>query len=87
MAAPKPNFLVIFGDDIGWSNISAYHHGMLGYQTPNIDRLAHEGAMFTDYYTQQSCTAGRAAFVLGQHPYRTGLLTIGMPGSPHWAVT
>ncbi|HXD96323.1 MAG TPA: arylsulfatase [Candidatus Acidoferrum sp.] len=83
MAAPKPNFLVIFGDDIGWSNISAYHHGMLGYQTPNIDRLAHEGAMFTDYYTQQSCTAGRAAFVLGQHPYRTGLLTIGMPGSPH----
>src|SRR5262245_19773997 len=79
----KPNILVIFGDDIGWSNISAYNHGMLGYKTPNIDRLAKEGAMFTDYYTQQSCTAGRAAFILGQHPFRTGLLTIGMPGSPH----
>jgi arylsulfatase len=79
----KPNILVIFGDDIGWSNISAYNHGMLGYQTPNIDRLAKEGAMFTDYYTQQSCTAGRAAFILGQHPFRTGLLTIGMPGSEH----
>jgi arylsulfatase A-like enzyme len=78
-----PNILVIFGDDIGWSNISAYNHGMLGYKTPNIDRLAKEGAMFTDYYTQQSCTAGRAAFILGQHPFRTGLLTIGMPGSPH----
>src|SRR5215470_3222250 len=79
----KLNILVIFGDDIGWSNISAYNHGMLGYKTPNIDRLAKEGAMFTDYYTQQSCTAGRAAFILGQHPFRTGLLTIGMPGSPH----
>ena len=79
----KPNILVIFGDDIGWSNISAYNHGLLGYQTPNIDRLAQEGAMFTDYYTQQRCTAGRAAFLLGQHPFRTGLLTIGMPGSPH----
>jgi arylsulfatase A-like enzyme len=79
----QPNILVIFGDDIGWSNISAYNHGMLGYKTPNIDRLAKEGAMFTDYYTQQSCTAGRAAFILGQHPFRTGLLTIGMPGSPH----
>lgn len=79
----KPNILVIFGDDIGWSNISAYNHGLLGYKTPNIDRLAQEGAMFTDYYTQQSCTAGRAAFILGQHPFRTGLLTIGMPGSPH----
>lgn len=79
----RPNILVIFGDDIGWSNISAYNHGMLGYRTPNIDRLAQEGAMFTDYYTQQSCTAGRAAFILGQHPFRTGLLTIGMPGSPH----
>jgi arylsulfatase A-like enzyme len=79
----QPNILVIFGDDIGWSNISAYNHGMLGYKTPNIDRLAKEGAMLTDYYTQQSCTAGRAAFILGQHPFRTGLLTIGMPGSPH----
>jgi len=77
----KPNFLVIWGDDIGWSNISNYNHGMMGYQTPNIDRIANEGAMFTDWYAQQSCTAGRAAFVLGQHPFRTGLLTIGMPGS------
>ncbi len=77
----KPNFLVIWGDDIGWSNISKYNHGMMGYKTPNIDRIANEGAMFTDWYAQQSCTAGRAAFVLGQHPFRTGLLTIGMPGS------
>lgn len=77
----KPNFLVIWGDDIGWNNISAYNHGMMGYKTPNIDRIAKEGAMFTDWYAQQSCTAGRAAFILGQHPFRTGLLTIGMPGS------
>ena len=61
----KPNILVIFGDDIGWSNLSCYNHGMMGYKTPNIDRIAKEGAMFTDYYTQQSCTAGRAAFILG----------------------
>jgi len=79
--AAKPNILVIWGDDIGWSNISVYNHGMMGYQTPNIDRIAKEGAMFTDWYAQQSCTAGRAAFILGQHPFRTGLLTIGMPGS------
>ena len=77
----KPNILVIWGDDIGWANISAYNHGIMGYQTPNIDRIAEEGAMFTDWYAQQSCTAGRAAFILGQHPFRTGLLTIGMPGS------
>jgi arylsulfatase A-like enzyme len=77
----KPNILVIWGDDIGWSNISKYNHGIMGYQTPNIDRVANEGAMFTDWYSQQSCTAGRAAFILGQHPFRTGLLTIGMPGS------
>lgn len=77
----KPNILVIWGDDIGWSNISKYNHGMMGYQTPNIDRIANEGVMFTDWYAQQSCTAGRAAFILGQHPFRTGLLTIGMPGS------
>ncbi len=77
----KPNILVIWGDDIGWANISAYNHGMMGYQTPNIDRIAKEGAMFTDWYAQQSCTAGRAAFILGQHPFRTGLLTIGMPGA------
>ena len=66
----KPNILVIWGDDIGWGNISAYNHGMMGYQTPNIDRIANEGAMFTDWYSQQSCTAGRAAFILGQHPFR-----------------
>ena len=77
----KPNVLVIWGDDIGWANVSAYNHGMMGYKTPNIDRLADEGALFTDWYAQQSCTAGRAAFILGQHPFRTGLLTIGMPGS------
>ena len=87
----KPNILVIFGDDIGYSNISAYSLGMLGYKTPNIDRLAKEGALFNDFYGQQSCTAGRSAFILGEHPFRTGLLTVGMPGSPHgipdWAPT
>lgn len=76
----KPNILVIFGDDIGTWNISAYHRGMMGGRTPNIDRIANEGAIFSDFYAQQSCTAGRAAFILGQHPFRTGLLTIGMPG-------
>ena len=76
----KPNILVIWGDDIGYSNISINSQGMMGYQTPNIDRIGHEGAVFTDWYAQQSCTAGRAAFILGQHPFRTGLLTIGMPG-------
>jgi arylsulfatase A-like enzyme len=81
LAQDKPNILVIWGDDIGWGNISAYNHGMMGYETPNIDRIANEGAMFTDWYAQQSCTAGRAAFILGQHPFRTGLLTIGMPGA------
>ncbi len=79
----KPNILVIWGDDVGVHNISAYNHGIMGYQTPGIDRLAKEGALFTDAYAQQSCTAGRASFILGQHPFRTGLLTIGMPGSPH----
>ena len=77
----KPNILVIWGDDIGVSNISAYHRGMMGGRTPNIDRIAKEGLLFTDYYAQQSCTAGRASFILGQNPFRTGLLTIGMPGS------
>lgn len=81
--AKRPNILVIWGDDIGVHNISAYNHGIMGYHTPNIDRIAREGAMFTDAYGEQSCTAGRAAFMLGQHPFRTGLLTIGMPGSPH----
>jgi len=89
--ARKPNILVIWGDDIGISNISAYNLGVMGYQTPNIDRIAREGAIFTDAYAQQSCTAGRASFILGQHPFRTGLLTIGMPGSPQgiptWAPT
>ncbi len=79
----KPNILVLWGDDIGVHNISAYNHGIMGYRTPNIDRIAKEGALFTDAYAQQSCTAGRASFILGQHPFRTGLLTIGMPGSPH----
>src|SRR5262245_11980743 len=76
----RPNILVIWGDDVGVHNISAYSHGIMGYKTPNIDRIAREGAMFTDFYAQQSCTAGRASFILG-HPFRTGLLTIGMPGS------
>ncbi len=80
-AQEKPNILVIFGDDVGMYNISAYHRGMMGGSTPNIDRIANEGALFTDYYAQQSCTAGRASFIMGQHPYRTGLLTIGMPGA------
>jgi len=80
-AQDKPNILVIWGDDIGYSNISINSQGMMGYQTPNIDRIGKEGAVFTDWYAQQSCTAGRAAFILGQHPFRTGLLTIGMPGS------
>ena len=64
-------------DDVGVWNISAYHRGMMGGRTPNIDRIANEGALFTDYYAQQSCTAGRAAFITGQHPFRTGLLTVG----------
>jgi arylsulfatase len=81
--AKKPNILIIWGDDIGIHNISAYSLGVMGYKTPNIDRIAREGALFTDAYAQQSCTAGRASFILGQHPFRTGLLTIGMPGSPH----
>ena len=80
-AADKPNILVIWGDDVGMWNISAYHKGMMGGSTPNIDRIADEGALFTDGYAQQSCTAGRASFILGQHPFRTGLLTIGMPGA------
>ena len=81
-AESKPNILVIWGDDIGWFNISAYNHGMMGYKTPNIDRLAHEGGMFTDWYAQQSCTAGRAAFITGQSPIRTGLTKVGLPGAP-----
>lgn len=83
VAADKPNIVVIWGDDIGVHNVSAYNHGIMGYHTPNIDRIAKQGALFTDAYAQQSCTAGRASFILGQHPFRTGLLTIGMPGSDH----
>jgi arylsulfatase A-like enzyme len=79
--APKPSILVIMGDDIGYWNISAYSRGMMGYHTPNIDRIAREGAIFTDYYGQQSCTAGRAAFITGQSPLRTGLLKVGLPGA------
>ena len=79
----RPNILIIMGDDIGIPQISAYSMGMMGYRTPNIDRIAREGAIFTDSYGQQSCTAGRASFILGQEPFRAGLLTIGMPGDPH----
>jgi arylsulfatase len=78
----KPNVLVIWGDDIGGFNISAYNRGVMGYRTPNIDRIAAEGAMFTDWYGQQSCTAGRAAFITGQSPIRTGLTKVGLPGAP-----
>ena len=78
----KPNILVIFGDDIGQSNISAYTHGLVGYQTPNIDRIAKEGLMFTDYYAENSCTAGRSSFITGQAPLRTGLSKVGAPGAP-----
>ncbi|MGB5201858.1 MAG: arylsulfatase [Sedimenticolaceae bacterium] len=77
----KPNILVIWGDDIGWNNPSAYHRGLMGYKTPNIDRIANEGALFTDWYGGQSCTAGRAAFITGQSPFRTGLLKVGLPGA------
>jgi arylsulfatase A-like enzyme len=77
----QPNILVIWGDDIGFWNISAYNQGMMGYRTPNIDRIAREGAMFTDWYGQQSCTAGRAAFVTGQVGFRTGMLKVGLPGA------
>ena len=76
----KPNIVVIMGDDIGRSNISAYTHGLMGYQTPNIDRIAKEGMMFTDYYAEQSCTAGRAAFITGQSVFRTGNSKVGLPG-------
>ncbi len=79
--AKRPNILVIFGDDIGWFNPSIYNHGLMGYKTPNIDRIGREGAMFTDWYGQQSCTAGRAAFITGQSPIRTGLTKVGLPGA------
>ena len=79
--ADKPNILIIWGDDIGWFNVSAYNHGIMGYRTPNIDRVFKEGCMFTDWYGQQSCTAGRAAFITGQSPIRTGLTKVGLPGA------
>ena len=80
-AAKKPNIVIIWGDDIGQSNISAYSRGLMGYQTPNIDRVAREGVMFTDYYSEQSCTAGRASFITGQSGLRTGLTKVGLPGA------
>ncbi len=79
--ADTPNILIIWGDDIGISNVSAYSDGLMGYRTPNIDRVGEEGVRFTDYYGEQSCTAGRAAFITGQNPYRTGLTKVGMPGA------
>ena len=82
VAKKKPNILIIWGDDIGGFNISAYNQGMMGYRTPNIDSIAKSGALFTDWYGQQSCTAGRAAFVTGQSPIRTGLTKVGLPGTP-----
>lgn len=80
-AADKPNILVIWGDDIGQSNISAYTMGLMGYRTPNIDRIAREGIIFTDYYAEQSCTAGRSSFIMGQSVFRTGLSKVGLPGA------
>ena len=81
MATKKPNILILWGDDIGIWNISHFSRGSMGYRTPNIDRIAEEGVTFTDYYSQQSCTAGRACFIAGQNPIRTGLTKVGMPGA------
>ena len=80
-AQDRPNILVIWGDDIGRSNISAYTMGMMGYRTPNIDRIANEGMLFTDHYAEQSCTAGRSSFIMGQSVFRTGLSKVGLPGA------
>ena len=77
----KPNILVIFGDDIGQTNVSAYADGIVGYRTPNIDRIADEGLRFIDYYAENSCTAGRSSFITGQTPKRTGLTKVGIPGA------
>ena len=77
-----PNILIVMGDDIGWFNLSVHNHGIMGYKTPNLDRIAHEGAMFTDAYAEQSCTAGRASFITGQHGLRTGMTKVGLPGVP-----
>ena len=81
LAQDKPNILVIWGDDIGQSNISAYTMGLVGYRTPNIDRVANEGMIFTDYYGEQSCTAGRSSYITGQSVFRTGLSKVGLPGA------
>src|SRR5579884_2390924 len=81
MPEKMPNILILWGDDIGIWNLSCFSHGSMGYRTPNIDRIAAEGALFTDYYSQQSCTAGRACFITGQNPIRTGLTKVGMPGA------
>ena len=81
IAQDKPNILIIWGDDIGWFNVSAYNQGMMSYETPNIDSIARDGIMFTDSYGENSCTAGRAAFITGQSPFRTGLLKVGLPGA------
>jgi arylsulfatase A-like enzyme len=78
-ATPKPNIVVIWGDDIGLTNLSCYSNGVMGYRTPNIDRIAQEGMCFTDYYGEQSCTAGRSSFITGQHGLRTGLTKVGFP--------
>src|ERR1700689_3342755 len=87
----KPNILVIMGDDVGWFNIGAYHRGIMSGKTPNLDKLASEGMMFTDYYAEASCTAGRANFITGELPLRTGLTTVGPAGAktglPAQAVT
>src|SRR3954465_10052938 len=82
MATDQPNVLLILADDVGWFDVGAYHRGLMGTKTPNIDRIAADGALFTDAYAQASCTAGRAAFITGQIPMRTGLTTVGMPGAP-----
>src|SRR5262245_43309058 len=78
----KPNIVAIMGDDIGWFNLSCYHGGIMASRTPNLDRLASQGMRFTDYYAEASCTAGRANFITGQVPIRTGLTTVGQAGSP-----
>jgi arylsulfatase len=81
MTTEQPNVLLILADDIGWFDVGAYHRGIMGCRTPNIDRIASEGVLLTDAYAQASCTAGRAAFITGQIPMRTGLTTVGMPGA------
>ena len=84
VADKKPNLLIIFPDDVGWQNVSAYGLGTMGYRTPHIDRIAREGVMFTDHYSQPSCTAGRAALITGQYPVRSGMTTVGRPGAVDW---